>query len=630
MPNARKKKQAKNEDFQKKKLKVGKKKAVPDNFTDTSFRSKSIVLPNQSINEDKSHEITTSRNLTLSDLLVRLRHPSANVKKEALLGLGDICSKNPELLISSLGQVVNGLLKLFIDEDRDVRKATLNYLQETFVEIDKVELQPFMPILIMYTCSAMTHIFEDVRLDAVKFMNLWIQIAPDVVVSKFWNRIRGNYMSLLSVDASKSSQTSAPSMMIGNNTSTASIKAAVTKSHLHIHKNKLGFFSSLSKFLEAGLSEDNQDKFWFFLNYLDSKHSKESFKRKMEKYNNSVKGEAVIWNTKTKNEHMPAHPMIIATAPNLSEEYKLATFSHLHLFESSGPKNNNNKTINMLGSKGQSDDIDVNNTEFSRDDRLNSVEGMIEAFQPVLVASWLEAAPSVFVSSSTISMTPALELVYEVMKISVVLWRAVVSSQKISTMSGEWLNKHLQTTLKRFHVYFPFGADSLGNRGSKADEILLHMNILFCELTSLYLLAKTMQRSKMQLESKRQKTQDDQVPEWTETVVSFVFESLGYQVNDTMTSGSSSFRADNLVSLLPAIWGFLNCLSNEESMSLFDAVMSFQKKCQAPTTKKIASDFIIHIYTVQSTPHYNGRFIIPRGSSLADAVEERIQSITIK
>ena len=113
-----------------------------------------------------------------------------------------------------------------------------------------------------------------------------------------------------------------------------------------------------------------------------------------------------------------------------------------------------------------------------------------------------------------------------------------------------------------------------------------------------------MQRSKMQLESKRQKTQDDQVPEWTETVVSFVFESLGYQVNDTMTSGSSSFRADNLVSLLPAIWGFLNCLSNEESMSLFDAVMSFQKKCQAPTTKKIASDFIIHIYTVSRALYY--------------------------
>lgn len=62
MPNAKKKRQAKNEDFkacsqcnaaltlltfhgftyiQKKKLKVGKKKALPDNYTDTTFRSKS-------------------------------------------------------------------------------------------------------------------------------------------------------------------------------------------------------------------------------------------------------------------------------------------------------------------------------------------------------------------------------------------------------------------------------------------------------------------------------------------------------------------------------------------------------------------------------------------------------------
>jgi hypothetical protein len=44
------------------------------------------------------------------------REKATNVITEALLGLSDICSKNPGLLISSLGQVVNGLLKLFIDE----------------------------------------------------------------------------------------------------------------------------------------------------------------------------------------------------------------------------------------------------------------------------------------------------------------------------------------------------------------------------------------------------------------------------------------------------------------------------------------------------------------------------------
>lgn len=35
---------------------------------------------------------------------------------EALLGLTDICTNNPTLMVSSLGQIVNGLLKLFIDD----------------------------------------------------------------------------------------------------------------------------------------------------------------------------------------------------------------------------------------------------------------------------------------------------------------------------------------------------------------------------------------------------------------------------------------------------------------------------------------------------------------------------------
>lgn len=152
----------------------------------------------------------------------------------------DICNEHPALLVSSLGLVVNGVLKLFVDEDREVRKATLNFLKETFVDIDFVELQPFMPLLIIYTCSAMTHIFEDVRLDAVKLMDLWIDIAPNVIVSKFWNRVTGNYMSLLTVDSNSmnSSSNATPSSGTGGNgaTTTASVKAAVTKSHLHIHK----------------------------------------------------------------------------------------------------------------------------------------------------------------------------------------------------------------------------------------------------------------------------------------------------------------------------------------------------------------------------------------------------------
>lgn len=35
----------------------------------------------------------------------------------------------------------------------------------------------------------MSHIFEDIRNDAVKLMDLWVSLAPEVVVSRFWNRV---------------------------------------------------------------------------------------------------------------------------------------------------------------------------------------------------------------------------------------------------------------------------------------------------------------------------------------------------------------------------------------------------------------------------------------------------------
>ena len=70
-----------------------------------------------------------------------------------------------------------------------MRKALLSFLQESMPTVDKVNLAPFLPLLVMYTCSAMSHIFEDVRLDAVKLMDLWVNLASTAVVDKFWNKV---------------------------------------------------------------------------------------------------------------------------------------------------------------------------------------------------------------------------------------------------------------------------------------------------------------------------------------------------------------------------------------------------------------------------------------------------------
>lgn len=217
----------------------------------------------------------------------------------------------------------------------------------------------------------MTHIFEDVRLDAVKLMDLWIQIAPDVIVSKFWNRVTGNYMSLLTVD-SNSINNNTTTTTTGA-TTTASVKAAVSKSHLHIHKNKLGLFTSLSKFLEAGLSEHDRDNYWFLLNYLDNKHARGAFKAKMAQYHTIDTSKVVVWDNKHKNQFTPAHAMVASVALYLSEGAKLATYSQLHLFESSGPKNHSGGAA-TASSGGQTATSEINNSEFSAEERLSNIK----------------------------------------------------------------------------------------------------------------------------------------------------------------------------------------------------------------------------------------------------------------
>lgn len=91
------------------KLKIGKKKLAKANETSVSFKSKgnffffffflnlllfiekknpAIVVPEQSISSDKG-EVTTSRNLTLKELLSQLKHYNSNFRKGFLFNFNE-------------------------------------------------------------------------------------------------------------------------------------------------------------------------------------------------------------------------------------------------------------------------------------------------------------------------------------------------------------------------------------------------------------------------------------------------------------------------------------------------------------------------------------------------------------
>ncbi|KAI8870802.1 hypothetical protein GQ42DRAFT_109606, partial [Ramicandelaber brevisporus] len=132
MPKPTRKQKEKAQDFKKVKLKLGRKVAKADNYTDTSFKSRSIALPSQSITADKSGELTNSRNLTLRDLLTQLRHYNGTVRKEALIGLKDLMQRDVygSVLRTQLGGLIEGLVKCILDDERDVRKQVVTFFEE--------------------------------------------------------------------------------------------------------------------------------------------------------------------------------------------------------------------------------------------------------------------------------------------------------------------------------------------------------------------------------------------------------------------------------------------------------------------------------------------------------------------
>ncbi|KAJ2159772.1 rRNA processing protein [Coemansia sp. RSA 552] len=195
MPKS-KKTQRKTEDFKKVKLKVGKRKAPPSNATDTSFTSRAIVLGQQSISADKSALRTNSRNLTLRDLLTQLRHYSAATRRDAVAGLADFVSLHGDALQSELGPIVDGTVRLMIDSEPSVRRQALRLLGDILPTVPAPDLAPFVPLAVMFACSAMTHIMDDIRADAVKFLDLLADVAP-ASLALFSARILPSFFSML-------------------------------------------------------------------------------------------------------------------------------------------------------------------------------------------------------------------------------------------------------------------------------------------------------------------------------------------------------------------------------------------------------------------------------------------------
>ncbi|GES82738.1 hypothetical protein RCL_jg11547.t1 [Rhizophagus clarus] len=602
------KKKAQQEDFKKPKLKVGKKKPQPSNFTDTSFKSRAISLPSQSITEDKSNEITNSRNLTLNELLTQLKHYNPGTRKEAILGLKDFFRVNPHILSQSSSLVVNSLLRLLIDDNKFVRTTLLSFFTEFFISMEKSELRPFLPILIIYTCSAMTHIYEDVRADSIKFMELWLNIAPDIIVDGFWQRVVPNYIGLLTTDSNT---------IVTNSVSRIVTPVTNSQNQFWSHEVKIEILSSFHKLLNYGLSDDEDD-------------NSTQFNQKISIDWEQVHGEV---------ELLPPHPLRSSLLPFLSQS-KPKYSTQLNLFNNSSSLTAENKNerinINKILSRNETTKNLEDNSDFSTaQGRLSGAKDLLNVIHPILLAIWLDTAPSILGTTSTNQNSPSLKIIHHVLKIMIVLWRSTIRYELMNQefTDKQWIESQLKQLLKHYIIYFPFGAESMSMRDEKVESTLQEMNLIFCESTSLFLKISTLKNKEVdssnnkKFSHKKRKRNDvsnssETQPLWIEQVVEYILHVLGFESKEAlMTSSTSGLKADHLKTLLPTIKSLLNHLEEDKQESIFKAIVDYSKRCRSQSIKRIFIDFISKLLMLQETSNSKDSFRIFNDTSLAEEIQ---------
>ncbi|KAK3335725.1 Rix1 complex component [Cercophora scortea] len=175
MGSSNRKKKEKKKDFAKAKLKVGREKAKAANFTDTSFKSKSISINQKSIIAEGVDQVEQfKQNLSLA-----VAAKSDHARRDALAYLVNQLSARPPNNPVGIAGLLTKLLPLLSDGSPPVRTGLL----KLFRVFPPAEVGPHVEKILMYIRGGMTHLSTDVRSDTLNVMEWLLEVAGDDVVS---------------------------------------------------------------------------------------------------------------------------------------------------------------------------------------------------------------------------------------------------------------------------------------------------------------------------------------------------------------------------------------------------------------------------------------------------------------
>ncbi|KAJ6020403.1 Pre-rRNA-processing protein ipi1 [Penicillium herquei] len=231
-----KRKKEKKQDFQKPKLKVGKAKAKPENYTDTSFKSKAIVLNQQSLQLN-----APSSNSQFTHHLSLLSSKSDSQRRDSLAYLTSSIASRP--VNSHLPQPVSimlpSLLPLLLDASNNVRTQLLKLLRT----LPHSDVEDHVLQLLPYVRAGMTHLAPDIRVSAVEILSWLVESAGEQVVSCAggWIKTLNCFLSVLGWHTDESAKWSSTRASFGKSGSKG--------------KPMVKVLGALAGFLDAGVGE---------------------------------------------------------------------------------------------------------------------------------------------------------------------------------------------------------------------------------------------------------------------------------------------------------------------------------------------------------------------------------------
>ncbi|KAB0368504.1 hypothetical protein FD755_019538 [Muntiacus reevesi] len=466
------KKRKRQDDFQKVKLKVGKKKPRSENATLTNFKTKTIHLPEQ-LKEDVTLP-TNNRKLNIKDLLSQMHHYNAGVKQSALLGLRDLLSQHPYMLDAHLSHILSEVAAVFTDKDAAVRSAAVQLLRSLAPHIRAEQISPLFPLVSAHLSSAMTHIAEGVQEDALRVLDVLLEQYPALLTDRSSILLK-NFVELISHQR--------PSRgLVNRHRSQSWILSVNPNRRLTSQQWRLKVLVSLSKFLQA-LTDG-------------SSRLRESEGLQEQK----------------ENPHATSNSIFINWKEHASDQ------QHIQVYENGGSQPNVSSQFRLrylVGGLGTVDE-GLSSTE--------NLKGFIEIIIPLLIECWIEAVPPQLAASvgNGIEREP-LQVMQQVLNIISLLWK--LSKQHDETHKLEsWLRKNYLIDFKHhFMSNFPYALKEITKQKRKeTNKSIKHCTILSNNVDHL-LLNLTLSDIMVSLANASTLQKDSS---WIERIREFVTEAL--------------------------------------------------------------------------------------------------------